>query len=242
MAPRHGYDPELLLQFLMAHPEWSAYRVALELTEDNKRSNDPWRKTNVVTTSTIYAARRQNRAKWAARGFTLPEMPRRTKLVRDLLANTGTRKLARDEHQGNVSIRRLRQLQRYRDGLAVEQIELQKAMRWEADRRANREVVDVGPDGLVFIRPAMPHELDGLGNLIDLIAMPKPDSGPGSDIDIEPDLDDALEVAIWEQRDMDEPARLRTIAALRLGRAETDPEDCDTRTEQPQRRSRRHRR
>jgi hypothetical protein len=44
------------------------------------------------------------------------------------------------------------------------------ALNWAARMRAERQLVDLTPDGRPYTRPAKPHELNGLGELISLAA------------------------------------------------------------------------
>src|SRR6266704_2612932 len=70
--------------------------------------------------------------------------------------------------------RYLREISKHRRGEAPvtdnESIMRRQALRWESRLRANREIVDITPNGIVEIRPAMAGELDKDGELLELVA------------------------------------------------------------------------
>jgi hypothetical protein len=81
-----------------------------------------------------------------------------------------------DALQGQIELRRLRQLDRLAAGLPVgghgEEPDL--ARRFAARLHRHRLVLDLHPDGRVFERSAAPWELDGDGQLVSLVAAYRP--------------------------------------------------------------------
>jgi len=195
----------------MDHPDWSDAEIAKALNDDNKRHG----RKPTVTPSMIQSAVYRNRIKWAELGFTLPLGRRKSQYVRDLLALRGYRSLSKEENQYSLPLRRLRQCERLALGLPVNgKQEEGKAMSWEADMRSARTVVDVDENGHVYVRQAEAWELDGNGNLLGLTARARY-SGEDSIAELEPNLDDPAELAIWERQDLPAIARRRVIAELR---------------------------
>lgn len=197
----------------MEHPDWSDGQVADALNEDNRRHRRP----GIVSASMVQSAVYRNRRKWAALGFTLPSVPRRSQYIRDLMQLRGFRKLSTEENTHSLPLKRLRQCERLHQGLPVPDAEASKARSWEAEMLASRTVVDIDPDGRAYVREARAWELDANGNLLGLTAKASPGSDGSIDLLI-PNLDDEAEAAIMADEDLDQTGKHRVIAELRMTR------------------------
>jgi hypothetical protein len=208
MSARPTYDKDLLLKLKMDHPDWTDGMVADALNVDNRSKGLP----ATVSASTVQSAVYRNKTHWAARGFTLPKVPRRSQYIRALMQLRGYRHLSSEENARSVPLKRLRYCERLSLGLPVPPVEESKARSWEAEMRKGKTVVDL-QDGRAYVRAAYWYELDADGELIDLIAQAAPEDP--SIVGLVPNLEDSLEQAIWERSGRTEAAKRRLIAELR---------------------------
>lgn len=170
MAPPRTFDVDLLKQLIQADPEQSNPQLAAALTEHNRASG----RTNIVTPHVVAATISRLRPQWEAEGIIAPRKRRTSDLVARLVRNTGT--TIPDYLQDQIELRRLRQIDRIRDGLPVggHDGEATRALTFEQKLIAGCQVIDLYPDGTVLIRDAAPWELDSEGHLIDIVTAYRP--------------------------------------------------------------------
>jgi hypothetical protein len=170
MAPRSTLDKEMLFTLLRDHPTWSRHEIARELTLHNYAMGHEVK----VNVSTVYNAIHKFRDELASQGIHTAKNAE-CALIVELKRVTGHRTLTTEVHQNSLELRRLRQIWRLRTGKPLyDDVEISKAQYWEEQRRLLRQVVDISDDGVPYLRPAAPWELDESGQLIDLIARRKP--------------------------------------------------------------------
>lgn len=162
MAPQRTFDLDTLKRLLSEHPGWTSSELADALTQDNWANG----RDVVVSSHNVTATISRLRLR--------PPVRRKSDLVATLVKNTGT--VIPNALQDQRELRRLRQLDRVRDGLPVggDDGEADRALAFEAKLIEQRHVIDLYPDGTVFERAAAPWELDADGNLIDIITGYRP--------------------------------------------------------------------
>jgi hypothetical protein len=170
MAPPRTFDLDKLKTLIQSHPDWSNPQLAAELTRHNEACGVPAR----VRAGTVAQAVSAHRDEWEAEGIIAPLKRRSSDLVSRLVKNTGTP--VPDYLQDQIELRRLRQLDRIRDGLKIggHPGEADRALTFEQKLIAGCQVIDLYPDGTVLIREAAPWELDADGHLIDIVTAYRP--------------------------------------------------------------------
>jgi hypothetical protein len=170
MAPQWTFDPELLKQLIVEHPDWSNPQIAEVLTADNAKHGRP-----AVDPARVASAKNRLKARWAAEGVKVRSLVHRSELVSALTRNTGITIPDERMKQDHVYIRYLRVLDRLREGLPVKPPEMaDRARRFERALRQDKRVVDLREDGEPFLRAAAPWELDSRNELISLVASYRP--------------------------------------------------------------------
>lgn len=165
MAPPRTFDYELLKRLVREHPEWPYADYANLLTQDARRDNP---RAPRVKPDSVRRVVSQYRDEWADEGVRAPA---RGVVCADLLPPLGS---VAPNQRMTTPLRYLREISKQRRGEAPvtdnEAIMRRQALRWEARIRANREIVDITPNGIVEVRPAMAGELDDEGRLLELAA------------------------------------------------------------------------
>lgn len=163
MAARLTFDYDLLKELIRDHPDWSNIQYAAKLSED---ADHPVRPNSVA------AAISRHRTRWAAEGVACEQ---RTGPYPELIPWARGRVAQR--HQMHMYLRYLRTLARHRRGWEVyDEDILRNALHFERQLRARLQVVDLTTRGMPVLRPAEPHELDARGQLIEIVAQPRPAS------------------------------------------------------------------
>lgn len=170
MAPPRTFDLDTLKALIQSNPDWSNPQLAAALTEHNHACG----RETVVIPHVVAATISRLRPQWESEGIIAPRKRRSSDLVSRLVKNTGT--TIPDALQDQIELRRLRQLDRIRDGLPVggHDGEADRALTFERNLIGNGQVIDLYPDGTVFRREAAPWELDGEGQLIDIVTAYRP--------------------------------------------------------------------
>ena len=171
MAPPRTFDLEKLKELIRAHPLWTNPQLAEALTEHNGPGSRP------VSPHVVAATKNRLKSQWEAEGITFPSLRGRSDLVAMLVQNTGTQ--IPDLLQDQIELRRLRQLDRIRLGLPVggDKGERERAKAFERMLRRERKVIDLYPDGTVFLRSAAPWEIDDHNQLVSIVTAYRPPVG-----------------------------------------------------------------
>ena len=168
MAPPRTYDLELLKRLVRNHPDWSYHEYARVLTDDMRaRTGDP--RYPVILPNTVAAAISRYRDRWREDGIRVDD--NRMPVYRELIP---ARWRVSPAHKMDTPLKHLRTIARLRRGLGASQMDARQALAFERRLRERREVVDVTPNGRPVIRPAAHWELDGKGELIEIVAQPAP--------------------------------------------------------------------
>lgn len=170
MAPPRTFSLDLLKELVRDHPTWTNRQYAEALTADNREHGRQATVSPHLVSATISAKREE----WEEGGLLAPRKRRTSQLVAALTANTGV--TIPDMMQDQIELRRLRQLDRIDAGLPVggHDGEADRALAFESMLRRERKVVDLYPDGAVFLRAAAPHELTDHNELISIVASYRP--------------------------------------------------------------------
>lgn len=172
MAPTPTYNKDELFRLVEQHPDETHYEIARALTKWNYAHG----RDVTVNVHTVSQAIHRYRDEMTERGILVGNRNPESALIKELKRNSGTRSFPADQSTANLVLRRLRQADRLARGLKMsDPREDAKARSWVAQRNALREVVDVSEDGVPYLRPAEPWELDAGGQLVSLICQPKPE-------------------------------------------------------------------
>ncbi len=165
MSPPRTFDYDLLKRLVREHPEWPYADYADMLTRDARQGNP---RAPRVKPDSVRRVVSQYRDEWGDEGV---QVPARGVVNSDLLPPLGS---VAPSQRMSTPLRYLREISKQRRGEAPvtdnESIMRRQALRWESRLRANREIVDITPNGIVEIRPAMAGELGEDGELLELVA------------------------------------------------------------------------
>lgn len=165
MAPPRTFSYERLKRLIRDHPHWTYPQYADVLTEDNRRTNPG---SSRVIPASVGRVISQYRSEWEEEGI---EFPLRGTVNTDLLPPTGS---VAPSQRMSTPLRYLREISKQRRGeepyTTTEAAMRRQAQRWAERNMANREIVDVTPNGIIEVRPARADELDDNGQLLELAA------------------------------------------------------------------------
>lgn len=169
MATPRIVDPDKLRELLKEDPHRNNQQLADLLTEHNRVTAGPGHGVPVQRTAVAQAI-----CRWRPVWESDPDFPllagrgHRRRLVALLVERAG-RPVA-DEYQNSDIMLMLRVLDRMREGEPVRVKDERRAVRFDANLRKDRMVVDISQDsGEPVVRHAKPDELDSLGGLVDII-------------------------------------------------------------------------
>jgi len=169
MPPPRSFDYDLLKDLIREHSDWQYHEYATALTK-KLRESDP--DAIAILPNTVSQIFSRYRDRWKDEGVPMPE--------RGLPAHRGQQVYTEliwwqgipAEQRMHTYLRKLRDIARMRRGLEVgSKYGAKQATEFEERLRATKQVVDVVA-GTPVLRLAKPEELDGTGELIEIVARP----------------------------------------------------------------------